>query len=67
MAQLAEWLLPIIEVQGSNPVISKLLYKTFVSCIEKTKIKKKRPERAHLKKFANKCTFSLETSQRNLY
>ena len=39
------------EVRGSNPVIGKNLYRTFTfSCFEKTKIKKKRPEMAHLKK-----------------
>ena len=33
---------------GSNPVIDKKLYRTFnVNCIEKTKIKKKRPGMAH--------------------
>ena len=25
-AKLAEWLLPVAEVRGSNPVISKILY-----------------------------------------
>ena len=38
VAKLVERLLPIPEVHGSNPVIS--------NCIEKTKIKKKRPRRA---------------------
>ena len=48
MAQLVERSLPIPEVRGSNPVISKNLYRTFtVNCIEKTKIKKKRPGIAH--------------------
>ena len=38
----------IPEVCGLNPVISKHLYWTFtVNCIEKTKIKKKRPRMAH--------------------
>ena len=32
VAQLVEWLLPIPEVCSSNPVIGKLLYKTFVNC-----------------------------------
>ena len=44
VAQLVERSLPIPEVRGSNPVISKI-YWTFVYCqlcIEKTKIKKKR-------------------------
>ena len=48
VAQLVERLLPIPEVRGSNPVIGKNLYRTFtVNCIEKTKIKKKRPGMAH--------------------
>ena len=51
VAQLVERLLPIPEVRSSNPVIGKNLYWTFaVNCIEKTKIKKKRPGMAHLKK-----------------
>ena len=55
VAQLVERLLPIPEVRGSNPVIGKnlFIYWTFVYCqlsIEKTKIKKKRPGMAHLKK-----------------
>ena len=50
VAQLVEWLIPIAEVCSSNPVISKHLYCTFsVNCIEKTKIKKKRPRIAHFK------------------
>ena len=45
VAQLVERLLPTPEVQGSNPVIGKLLYRILnclrtVKCIEKTKIKK---------------------------
>ena len=48
MAQLVERLLPIPEVRGSNPVIDKKLYRTvIVNCIDKTKIKKKRPGMAH--------------------
>ena len=48
VAQLVERSLPIPEVRGSNPVIGKNLYRTFtVNCIEKTKIKKKRPGMAH--------------------
>ena len=51
MAQLVERSLPIPEVRGLNPVIGKNLYRTlFVKCIEKTKIKKKRPGMAHLDK-----------------
>ena len=42
VAQLVEWLLPIPEVCGSNPVIGKNLYWMFtVNCTEKTKIRKK--------------------------
>ena len=49
VVQLVERLLPTPEVHGSNPVIGKFLYWTFnclptVICVEKTKIKKKRPE-----------------------
>ena len=42
--QLVERSLPMPEIWSSNPVIGKLLYRTFVSvnCIEK-KNKKKRP------------------------
>ena len=49
VAQLVERSLPIPEVHGSNLVIDKLLYLTMftVNCIEKTKIKKKRPGMAH--------------------
>ena len=51
VAQLVERSLPIPEVRGSNPVIGKNLYRTFtVNCIEKTKIKKKRPGMAHFLK-----------------
>ena len=55
VAQLVEHSLPITEVRSSNPVIGKnlFIYWTFVYCqlcVEKTKIKKKRPGMAHLKK-----------------
>ena len=51
VAQLVEWLLPSPEVYGSSPVIGKHLYWTFtVNCIEKMKIKKKRPGMAHFLK-----------------
>ena len=51
MAQLVERSVPITEVRSSNPVIGKHVFLTFtVNCIEKTKIKKKRPRKAHLKK-----------------
>ena len=50
VAQLAKRLLPTPEVRGSNPVIGEF-YSTLltVNCIEKTKIKKKRPGMAHFK------------------
>ena len=59
VAQLIERSLPTSEVRGSNPVIVKLLYRTFnclpaVNCIEKTKIEKKRPGMAHFLKKHNK-------------
>ena len=49
VAQLVERLLPNPEVRSSNPVICKNLHWTFTgfNCIEKTKIKKKRPRMAH--------------------
>ena len=51
MAQLVEWLLPIAEVRSSNPVIGKNYIEHFtVNCIEKTKIKEKRPGMAHFNK-----------------
>ena len=50
VAQLEERLLATPEVRGSNPVICKLLYYLYtVNCIEKTKIKLKRPGMDHLK------------------
>ena len=58
MAQLVERLLLNPEVHSSNPVIGKILYWTFtVNCIQKTKIKKRRPGMAH-KHF---CTFLFMT------
>ena len=49
MAQLVERLLPTPEVHGLNPVIRQTfildIYRQL--CIEKTKIKKKRPGKAH--------------------
>ena len=55
VAQLVERLLPMPEVRSSNPFIGKklYLYGTFVYCqlcVEKTKVKKKRPGMAHFKK-----------------
>ena len=52
--RLVEWSLPTPEVHGSNPVFGKNLYRTLSDhCIEKTKIKKKRPGLAHLKKYVH--------------
>ena len=48
VAQLVELSLATPEIRGSNPDIEKFL---FTNCtIEKTKIEKKRPGMAHLKK-----------------
>ena len=57
MAQLVEQLLPIPEVLGSSHWEKKLYIEHLfaVNCIEKTKIKKKRPGMAHLKKIIQKC------------
>ena len=62
MGHLVEWSHPIPEVRNSNSVIGKKnLYWTFVYCqlcIEKMKIKKKRPGMAHfLKKEKERKTF----------
>ena len=58
VAQMVERSLPIPEVCGSNPFIVKNLYWTLtVNCIEKTKIKKKRPWMAHfLKNSRHPCS-----------
>ena len=51
VAHLVEWLLTTPEVRGSNPVIGNFYIEHyFFNCIEKTKIKKKWPGMAHLKK-----------------
>ena len=51
VAQLVERSLPIIEVGSLNPVIGNNLNLTFtVNCIEKMRIKKKRPRMAHFLK-----------------
>ena len=48
MSQLVERLLPNPEVGSLNPVIGKNLYSIFnVNCIEKMKIKEKRPRMVH--------------------
>ena len=48
-AQLVEWLLPIPEVCGLNPVIGKIYIEHLFTdnCVEKMKIKKKKPGMAH--------------------
>ena len=51
MTQLVEQSLPIPEVNGSNPVIGKLLNMEHLftaNCIKKTKINIKRPGMAHV-------------------
>ena len=50
VVQLVKPLLLILEVHGSNPVIGKIYVEHLftVNCIEKTKIKKKRPGMAYL-------------------
>ena len=56
MAQLVEPSLPIPEVCSSNPVIGNIWYLTFnVNCIEKIKIKKRRPGWPIEKKFLLNC------------
>ena len=52
VAQLFERWLAISEVRGSNPVIDKFYIEHLftVNCIEKTKIKEKRPGMAHFLK-----------------
>ena len=52
VAQLVEQSLSIPEVQGSTPVIGKILLRILfiINCIEKTKINKKKPGMAHFKK-----------------
>ena len=56
LAQLAERSLPKPEVRSSNPTIGTFLsgHLFTVNCIEKTKIKKKRPGMAHFKNQAYK-------------
>ena len=48
VAQLVEWSLLIQVVRGSNKVIGNILYSTLtVNCIEKMKIKKRKPGMTH--------------------
>ena len=49
VAQLVEQSIPVLEVRGSNPVISKIYNEQLftIHCIEKKKINKKRPGMAH--------------------
>ena len=44
VAQLVEQLLPTPEVRGSNPVIGKLLYPTFI-CLLSTVLKRQNKEK----------------------
>ena len=57
VVQLVKPLLLILEVHGSNPVIGKIYVEHLftVNCIEKTKIKKKRPGIAHFLKQNHNC------------
>ena len=60
MAQLVGRSLLTPEVRGSNPVIGKLLFRTFnclstVDCIEKTKKKKKEAGNGPFFKIKTKC------------
>ena len=52
MAQLVERSVLTLKVRGSNPVIGKINIEHLltVKCVEKTKIKKKRPGIAHFLK-----------------
>ena len=55
MAQLVEWWLSTPEIRGSNPVIIKCTENLLtMMCIEKTKIMKKGPGMAHLKRRGEK-------------
>lgn len=53
VAQLIERALPTPGIHGSNPVIGTFYLQStlFKSCIENTKIMKRRPVMAHLKNF----------------
>ena len=42
VAQLVEWLLP--DIRGSNPVIGKLLYRTF-NCLLSTVLKRRKKKK----------------------
>ena len=42
VAQFVEWLLLNTEVRGSNPVIGKNLYGTFVTCLLSTESKRRK-------------------------
>ena len=60
MAQLVEQLLPIPEIRGLNPVIGKLLYRTFVYCqlLRKDENEEKEAEDGSLKKFKQRMHLS---------
>ena len=66
VAQLVERSLLNPEVRGSNPVVGEKLYWKFtVNCIEKTKIKKKRPGLSLFKKhWINETNKMCETEWR---
>ena len=52
VAQLVEWLVPIPEVGGSNPIISKLYFSHILSTVlKKTKIKKNEAGNGSFKKW----------------
>ena len=59
VADLEEHSPPTPDVRGSNAVIGKLYILS--NCIEKTKIKKKRPGIAHLKTFSPHAMYTLRT------
>ena len=64
VVQLVEMLLSYPEVSSWNPVIGKKLYWLFtVNCIEKTKIKIKRPGKAHLKKNVTNVCLPFDSDQ----
>ena len=58
VAQLVEQLLPTPEIRGLNPNIGIVLFSNCKLQIENTKIKKKRPGMAHVKKSSMKPIIS---------
>ena len=65
VAQLVERLLPIPEVRGSDPVIGKKLISN-INCIEKMKLKKKRPGMAIFKKMLLSLSVDFEAYSNSL-